>query len=100
MLRRRTSRQNQASICSVGETRNGSFDLKGIVPADRAHLHPKRLRYSLDGTVLSNAAGISGIPEDSHSRQPWCDLLEQIQPFPARTVFEQHKAGNIAARPG
>ena len=42
---------------------------------------------------------MAGIPKDGHSRNAWCDLLDQFQPFPAQTVFEHEEAGGVAARP-
>src|SRR5262249_33475823 len=30
----------------------------------------------------------------------WRELLEKLQPFSAQTIFEQHEAGGVAARPG
>jgi hypothetical protein len=29
---------------------------------------------------------------------PRCELLEQLQPFPAQAVFEQEETGGVAAR--
>ena len=40
-----------------------------------------------------------GIPKDRRSRHARRDLFEQFQPFPAHAVFENHKAGGVAARP-
>jgi hypothetical protein len=40
------------------------------------------------------------IAKDRHTLHARCDLLEQLQPFPAQTVFHRHKAGDVAAGPG
>ena len=42
---------------------------------------------------------IGWVSHDGHPRQVWCDLLEQLQPFSAHCVFEQHEAGRVASRP-
>ena len=67
---------------------------------DRAHLHHERLRYGLNGGELSTPGRIGRIPKDSHSRYARRNLLEEFQPFSTKTVFINHKAGNVAARPG
>ena len=79
---------------------DGAFDLAGVANADRVHLHPERLRRGLDGAELRDAGGIDGIAKHCRARHTWRDLLEKLQPFPAHTVFENHKTGDVAARPG
>ena len=39
-------------------------------------------------------------PEGPPSASRRRDLLEEFQPFPTQTVFENHKAGGVAAWPG
>jgi hypothetical protein len=51
------------------------------------------------GAELPDPGGYGGIPKHGHSRNAWCDLLDQFQPFPAQTVFEHEEAGGVAARP-
>src|SRR5262249_1062848 len=60
----------------------------------------ERRRRGPDGAELSDPGGITGIAKDTRSHQPGHDLLKEFQPFPAKTVFELHKAGGVAARPG
>jgi hypothetical protein len=64
------------------------------------HLHSKRLRHSLDGGELGHVRNNSGVPKNSRSRHVRRDLFEELQPFPAKTEFEKHKAGDITARSG
>ena len=42
--------------------------------------------------------GCGRIPNDRHPRNAWRDLLEQLQPFPAHTVFD--RANPVALPPG
>ena len=39
------------------------------------------------------------VPKDRRSRYVWRDLLEELQPFAAQTVFELHKARRVSTRP-
>jgi hypothetical protein len=94
---RRARRHDQAAIRRTGEGRDGTF--AGVAHTDRAHHYPERLRYGLDGAELSDPGRIGGIPQDSRSRYVGRNLFEQFQLFPAQSVFEIHKAGNVAARP-
>jgi hypothetical protein len=48
---------------------------------------------------LADAGGDGGIAKHRRPRDAWRDLLEQLQPLPAQTVFELHEAGGVAARP-
>ena len=66
---------------------------------DRPQLHAERLRRGLSSGELSDAGWISGISEDSHMHKLWRDLLQQLQPFPAQAILENHEPGDIAARP-
>ena len=52
---------------------------------------------ALDDAELAWAGGCGGIPKDRYSRQALRDLLEQLQPFPARAVFERYETGGFAA---
>src|SRR5262249_5025433 len=76
------------------------LDLLGVSHVERAHLHAKRRRHSLDDAELGVPGRIGSVAKDSHACRAWRDLLEQLQPFPAQTVFEQQKAGGVAAWPG
>ena len=48
---------------------------------------------------LADSGGYSGIAKDRRPGYARRNLLEQLQPFRAQTVFELHKAGGVAARP-
>jgi hypothetical protein len=45
------------------------------------------------------AGPYGGISKNRRPRHAWRDLLEQLQPFAAHAVFEQHETGGVAARP-
>ena len=47
---------------------------------------------------LANPGGYGGIPKDGHSFDPWRDLLEHLEPFPALAIFEHEEPGGVAAR--
>ena len=53
----------------------------------------------MDGGELPDPGGYGGIPKDRHARHVRRDLLEQLQPFPAKAEFEIHEPGGVAARP-
>src|SRR5262249_41881701 len=59
-----------------------------------------RIRHGQESSPSGDPGGITGIAKDTRSRQSGHDLLEEFQTFPAKTVFELHKAGGVAARPG
>jgi len=42
----------------------------------------------------------TGIPQHSHPRCAWRDLLEHFQPFCAKTEFETREAGGVVSRAG
>ena len=71
---------------------------RSFAHVDWAHLH------STDGAtawITANCpipAAYARIPKDRRTRDPRRDLLEQLHPFSAQTVFELHKAGSVAAR--
>ena len=67
--------------------------------ADSTHLHAKRLRRALDRAELADAGGYCRIAKDCHPFYLRRDLLEELHPLPAQTVFEIHKASGIAAWP-
>ena len=77
---------------------------RSISPASRTLTglasYSEQLRRTLENAELSDAGRIGGISKDPHPFYEGRDLFEEFQPFPARTIFEQHKAGNVAARPG
>jgi hypothetical protein len=43
--------------------------------------------------------GVAGSRSTPRMLQPRRDLLEQLQPFPARALFELGKSGGVASRP-
>src|SRR4029079_4200987 len=77
-----------------------ALDLASVAHVDRAHLYPERRRHGLDDAVLSVPERIAGISKDCRSRHVWRDLLEQLQPFPAQTVFEEQEPGSVTAWSG
>ena len=97
--RHRVPCHDQTAIRGTGEGRNRPFDLAGVAHVDRAHLDPERWRHGLDGAELADPGRTGGIPKNRRSLHAWRDLLKQLQPFPAQTVFDSHEAGYVAARP-
>src|SRR5215467_634299 len=97
---RRAPRHYQTTVRGACEGRHRALNLTGVSHVERAHLHAKRRRHSLDDAELSVPGRIGGVAKDSRARRAWCDLLEHLQPFPAQTVFEQQKAGGVAAWSG
>ena len=87
----RASRHNQASVRGARESRHGALNLSGVAHVDRAHLHPKRWRYGLDRAKLADPGRLPGISNDCGAGYVWRDLLEQLQPFSAQTVFHTIK---------
>src|SRR6516164_9452829 len=100
MNRRRARRHDQAAIRGPSEGRDGAFDLAGVVAyVDRAYIHADRRRDGLDDGELADPGRYRGISKDRRPRHARRNLLEQFDPFRTQTVFEQHKAGGVAARP-
>ena len=98
-VRQTAPRQDQAAIRRARQSRYGAFDFTGIAHVDRIDLDPVRGRSSLDDAELGGPGQIGGIAKDPHSRYVWRDLLKQLQPFAAQTIFKRHKSGGIAAGP-
>src|SRR6266700_4110862 len=96
----RARRHNQAAIRRARECRDGALDLAGVAYVDRADLHPDRRRHGLDYGELADPRDYSRITKDRRSRYTRRDLFKQFQPFPTQIVFELHKTGGVAARPG
>src|SRR5215472_1155248 len=96
---RRARRHDQAAIRSAGEACDRALDFAGIARIDRPQLHAERLRHGLNSAELSDAGWIGGIAKESCSHKPRRDLFQQLQPFPAHAVFEDHEPGDIAAWP-
>src|SRR5262249_59951202 len=59
---------------------------------------PSPLRNGNDGKKVASRP-LRGISKHRHSREAWCDLFEQFQPFHANTKFVRHESGGVAARP-
>ena len=75
---------------------------RSISPASRtlSGSPPARARAPrLDYAELADPGGYGGIPNDRCALHARCDLLEQLQPFPAHAVFETDETGDVAARP-
>jgi hypothetical protein len=51
----------------------------------------------LDGIELTVPSGIGRIPKNRHMRHVGRDPFEQLRPFPADAVFDEGKAGRVAA---
>jgi hypothetical protein len=76
-------RHDQTAIRRARESSDGALYLTRIAYANRAHLHPERLRRGLDCAELANPSSYGGFPKDRHSRDARRDLLEQFKPFAA-----------------
>src|SRR5262249_61643990 len=76
--------------------RDGALDLAGIAHVDR--VRSERRSRSLDDRKLAGAGSERGIAQDRYSRDVWRDLLEQLQPFRAQTVFIIHEPSDVSAR--
>jgi hypothetical protein len=95
----RASRQYQTSIRGARECRDATLDLRGVAHVDRTHVHSEPWRHGLHDGELTNPGTYVGIPKGRCACHARRNLLEQFQPFPAKTVFKEQKAGGITARP-
>ena len=95
-LARRIGRDDQATIRPAREC---ALDLADVAHVHRGYLHPEQLRHGLNDGKLGVTGPQKGIAKDRHSLHVWCDLPEQLQPFPADAVFDRHKTGGVATRP-
>src|SRR5258705_14005703 len=97
--RQRTRRHDEAAISQAREGRESGLNRTRVAHIDGADLHADRWRHVLDDSELADSGGYRGISKDRRWHQVWRDLLEQLRPFRAQTVIEQHKASSVAARP-
>ena len=72
--------------------------LTGVPQIDRAQFNSERRRYGLDCAELAAAGNLLGVPQDCRARQAGRDLLEQLQPFCANSIFDTVKP--VALPPG
>src|SRR5215471_14395095 len=96
---RRCGRHDQATIRGTRECGYGALDLAGTPHVDRAHLHPKRWGQGLHRAELARPGRYGRSLQERHALHARRNLLEQLQPFGADTVFKQHEARSVAARP-
>src|SRR5262245_6461132 len=90
---------DQAAVTGAREGRDGALDLGRIAHINWAWLRSERWRHRLDRPERPASRDEAGISKDRHARHVRRDLLEQLQPLYAHTVFGWSKTGNIAARP-
>ena len=67
--------------------------------AGRAH---RRGCFNHGGQAGSQLLGLTGarrIADHRDARHPWCNFLEELQPFAAQAILELRKASRIAAWP-
>jgi hypothetical protein len=98
-LGRPTSRHHQTAVRNTREAFYRVFHFTDIAHADRADLHPERWRHRLNDRKLAGAGAEIGITKHPRPRQHWCDLLEQLQPFPAEAELKLGKPGGVPTRP-
>ena len=68
--------------------------------ARRSDARPPRTRAPQPGLRPTGwSPGLACVPNDRCSRHAWCNLLEQLQPFPAHAELIGEKAGGVATRP-
>src|SRR5262249_5465451 len=95
----RGPRYDQSAIRRASEGRKGALDLSRVTHIDRDCFDPNRGSHGLDRSPLADPSGYGWISDDSHARDVWRDLLEQLQPFHADSILKKQKASGIAAWP-
>src|SRR5258708_1853134 len=97
------------SVKDPGSTIRPPFDLcpsattaRSISPAlltlTGLSSHAQRRGGGLHDGELTYSGYQGGIAKDCRSRDPWCDFLEQLQPFRANTELEWGESGHVTAR--
>ena len=85
------------------DARTDCVTARSMSPGSRrstgVHLHSERRRHRLDGAQLADHSGDGGITQDGNASHLRRDLLEQFQPFPACSVLEIRKTGEVAPWP-
>src|SRR4029453_4926522 len=87
------------AIRQACESRDGPLHLGPVEYVDYGYFQAERRCDTLDDGELPSPRRDAGGTNGCDASHVWRDLLEQIKPFAAQAVFEQHEACNIAARP-
>ena len=95
----RAGRHDEAAIRQACESRDGALHLGPVAYVDHGYFQAECRCDTLDDGELAGPGRDAGITNDRNASHVWRDLLEQIKPFAAQAVFEQHEARNIATRP-
>src|SRR5262245_12954672 len=85
------------AVGKLCERRDGALDLAAIVHVDEAQFQSKRWCERLDRTKQSRTGRDASLAKDCRPSDAWCDLLEQLQPFPADGILVDREAGHVAA---
>jgi hypothetical protein len=83
---------------SVEATDDGTLDLAGITRIDRTQFHAERRCDGLGRAELRRAGRDGSFAKDRHSCYAGGNLFKQFQPFSGDGIFEDGKAGGVAAR--
>ena len=89
--RQRARRHDQATIRHARERHDAALDLVGIAHVDRGQLYPNEGATAWIAANWPIPVAISGSRRTATRVDVRRDLLEQLQPFPARAVFEARK---------
>src|SRR5262245_28225650 len=92
-------RRNQAAIGRTRKRRDCAFNFTCLTRADRGQLQSERRCSCLDCAELASSGRNIGIANDGDPRHSWRNLLEQLQPFCAQTVFKTDKACDVTTWP-
>src|SRR5262245_23620010 len=92
-------RQYQTAIWAARERANRTIHRANVAKVNWCQLNSGRCSRGLDRAEQADSGGICRIPNDRRARHVGRDLLEQIQPFTAKAVFERSKTGGVAAWP-
>src|SRR5262252_2543591 len=95
----RAACQDQTAVGTACEAGDRSLNLAGVAYVDRTELDAKRWRHGLNCAPQPDAGRYGGIADDCHSRHAWRNLLEQLQPFCADSVFKGSKPSDVPTRP-
>src|SRR5262245_12920351 len=85
------------AVGKLCERRDGALDLAAIVHVDEAQFQSKRWCERLDRTKQSRTGRDPSLAKDCRPGDAWCDLLEQLQPFPADRILVDREAGHVAS---
>src|SRR5262249_14876882 len=96
--RRRAPGHKQAAVRSLCERRDGTLDLAGITRIDRTQFHAESWRDGLGCAELRRARRDGKFAKDRHPCHAGANFFKQFQPFCGDGIFEDGKAGGVAAR--